>query len=101
MEKFAVTCRVTLPPAGILTLKPLKVAVEPVKPTGPATGLPLFSKLTPLIPPGFPDPLSDTVRLVKFTGVDPVLVNTTESTGTLEAPGNWVVLGGAGEPVEN
>ena len=101
MEKFAVTCKVTLPEAGILTLKPLKVADVPANTTGPAIVLPLLSKLIPLIPLGFPVPASNNVRLVKFTAVVPRLVNTTEITGTLEAPGNWVVLGGAGEPAEN
>ena len=88
MEKFAVTCKVTLPEPGTLTLKPLKVADVPANPTGPATGLPLLRRLIPLIPVGVPVPASDTVRLVKFTAVVPVLVNTTEITGTLEAPGN-------------
>ena len=81
-------CKVTLPPAGILTLKPLKVADVPDNAVGPAMGFPLFKRLIPLIPAGFPVPLSDTVRLVKFTAVVPVLVNTTERTGTLETPGN-------------
>ena len=100
LEKLAATCKVTLPEAGMLTLKPLKVAEELANTTGPAIGLPLLRRLIPLIPLGAPVPLSDTVRLVKFTGVFPVLVNTTERTGTLEAPGNWLVFGGAGEPVE-
>ena len=95
------TCKVTLPDAGTLTLKALKVADVPANPTGPATGLPLLRRLIPLIPLGFPVPASDTVRLVKFTGVVPRLVNTTEITETPDAPGNWVVFGGAGEPVEN
>ena len=99
MEKFAVTCKVTLPEAGMLTLQPLIVVDVPDHATGPATGLPLLRRLTPLIPLGFPVPATDTVRLVIFTGVVPVLVKTTESTGTLEAPGNWVISGGAGEPV--
>ena len=88
MEKLAATCKVTLPEAGMLTLKPLKVADDPANTTVPAIGLPLLRRLIPVIPLGVPVPLSETVRLVKFTGVFPVLVNTTESTGTLEAPGN-------------
>ena len=98
-EKFAVTCNVTLPDPGTLTLKPLMVVDVPDHATGPATGLPLFRRLIPLIPLGFPVPATDTVRLVIFTGVVPVLVKTTESTDTLEVPGNWVVSSGAGEPV--
>ena len=64
------------------------MADVPANPTGPATGLPLLRRLIPLIPLGFPVPASDTVKLVKLTAVLPGLVNTTESTGTLEAPGN-------------
>ena len=101
MEKLTVTCRVTLPEAGMLTLKPLKVAKVPANATGPAMGLPLLRRLTPLIPLGIPVPASETVRLVKFTVVFPVLVSATESTTTLEAPGNSVVLDGAGKPVES
>ena len=99
IEKFVVICKVTLLEAGILTLQPLIVVEVPDHAVGPATGLPLLRRLMLLIPLGFPVPADDTVRLVIFTGVVPVLVNTTERTGTLEAPGNWVVSGGAGEPV--
>ena len=99
MEKLAFTLKVTLPEAGMLTLKPLKVAVDPEKVAEPR-GLPLFNRSIPLIPVGLPVPESDTVRLVMFTVVFPVLVKTTSSTGTLEAPGNWVELAGAPAPVE-
>jgi hypothetical protein len=101
LEKFTLTCKVTLPPeAGILTFKPLKMAVEPENVTGPLTLLPPFRRLTPLIPEVVPVPASDTVRLVRFTGVFPLFVKTTRSTWILEAPDNWVELTGAGEPVE-
>ena len=87
----------TLPEAGMLMAKPLKMAEGPEKLAEP-TGLPLSERTSPLIPEGFPVPLSVTVKLVKFTVVFPVLVKTTRMTGTLEAPGNWVELGGAGDP---
>jgi hypothetical protein len=99
LRKFAFTCRVTLLEAGMLTLKPLKVAVEPEK-VAELMELALFRRLMPLIPEGFPVPLSDTVKLVMFTGLFPLLVMTTSSTGILEAPANWVLLGGAGAPDE-
>jgi hypothetical protein len=77
------------------------LAFDPANAVGPAMGLPLLRSLIPLIPLAVPVPLSETVKLVKFTAMAPRLVNTTESTGTLEAPGNWVVLDGAGKPAEN
>ena len=40
MEKSALVCKVTLPPAGMITIRPVKVAVAPVKLVVP-TGVPL------------------------------------------------------------
>lgn len=97
-EKLALTCKVTLPPAGIVTLRLVKAAVAPEKVVVPK----LFPLLVSVIPvmavDGVPVPESDIVTLLTVTGVVPVFVRTTWSTGTFAAPGNWVELGGAAGP---
>jgi len=95
--KFESTSSVTLPPAGIFRLNPVKVADEPEKLVEDIWLAPLF-KVMELIPvEAVPVPVSPIVRLVKVTFEGLGLFNTTWITGTLEVPGSTVVLAGVAD----
>lgn len=97
-EKLLLTCKVTLPPAGIVTFRLVKATVVPEKAVVPKL-VPLLVSVIPVMAvDGVPVPESDIVTLLTVTGVVPVFVRTTWSTGTFAAPGNWVELGGAAGP---
>lgn len=89
-EKLALTCKVTLPPAGIVTLKLVKATVVPEKVVVPKLVPLLVSVILVMAVDGVPVPESDIVTLLTVTAVDPVFVRTTWSTVTFVAPGNWV-----------
>ena len=76
-EKLVLACRVTLPPGGITTLRPLKAAVLPMKGIVPK-GVPLLESVIfemPVDP--VPVPVFVMVRLVKVTAEPLGLFKTT------------------------
>jgi hypothetical protein len=98
LEKLALTCRVTLVEGAIITLRPLKVAVEPVKVVVPAE-VTLFKRVSPVIPvEALPVPASVIVRLVRVIGILPELLTKTWTTGRLVTPASWLELGGIEGP---
>jgi hypothetical protein len=80
-----------------VSLKPEKVAVEPLKATGEPSGTPFFNKVTErMFAVGLPD--SVMIKLVNVALLALGLVKMAWSTGTLVAPCNWLPLGAPDPP---